>query len=237
MSNPDKIPLVLLPAFMSTRILWEHQIDGLVDIADITVVELTPYDSVAKMTDAVLDRAPERFALAGLSLGAFTAFEILRRAPERITRLALVSTSARADAPERLVARKSQIEAVQAGGFDEVVEGFLKVLQPSNKPWSHDVVESVRQMVHEAGHGCFFRQQDAMKNRVDSREILGSITCPTLVIHGRDDQSWPFENGEELARLIPGALLEVIEDAGHFPTLSQPKATTAALRAWLLEDR
>jgi pimeloyl-ACP methyl ester carboxylesterase len=172
-----------------------------------------------------------------LSLGAFTAFEILRRAPERITRLALVSTSARADAPERLVARKSQIEAVQAGGFDEVVEGFLKVLQPSNKPWSHDVVESVRQMVHEAGHGCFFRQQDAMKNRVDSREILGSITCPTLVIHGRDDQSWPFENGEELARLIPGALLEVIEDAGHFPTLSQPKATTAALRAWLLEDR
>ena len=232
----EKIPLVLLPAFMSTRALWEPQINALADIAEITVVELTPYDSVVKMADAVLDRAPERFALAGLSLGAFAAFDILRRAPERIMRLALISTSARADAPERLAARKKQIEAVRAGRFEEVVEGFLKVLQPSGQPWSPEVLESVRQMVHEAGQDCFFRQQDAMKNRVDSREILGSIACPTVVIHGRDDQSWPFENGEEIARLIPGARLEVIETAGHFPTLSQPEATTAALRAWLIEN-
>ena len=105
----SKTPLVLLPAFMSTRALWESQIEGLSDIADITVVDLTPYDSVEKMADAVLHESPARFALAGLSLGAFTAFEILRRAPERITRLALVSTSAAADAPERLAARKPRL--------------------------------------------------------------------------------------------------------------------------------
>jgi pimeloyl-ACP methyl ester carboxylesterase len=221
---------------MSTRALWEPQVGVLADIADITVVELTAYDTVPKMADAVLERSPDHFALAGLSLGAFAAFEILRRAPERVTRLALVSTSARADAPERLAARKTQIEAVEAGGFDEVVEGFLKVLQPPDHPWSTEVLDRVRQMVHEAGTGCFFRQQNAMKTRVDSREILGSISCPTVVIHGKDDQSWLFENGEELAQLIPGARLEVIDDAGHFPTLSQPEATTAALRAWLKED-
>lgn len=232
----SKTPLVLLPAFMATRGLWEPQIEGLADIADITVVDLTPYDSVAKMADAVLQESPDRFALAGLSLGAFTAFEILRRAPERITRLALVSTSAGADAPERLAARKTQIEAVRSGKFDEVVEGFLKVLQPPQEPWSDQVRETVRQMVHQAGPDCFFRQQEAMKNRVESREVAASITCPTVVIHGRDDQSWPFANGEELARLIPGARLEVIENAGHFPTLSQPEATTAALRAWLLQN-
>ena len=231
----NKIPLVLLPAFMSTRALWEPQLDALADIADITVVDLTPYDSVAKMADAVLERAPQRFALAGLSLGAFTAFEILRRAPNRITRLALVSTSARADAPDRLAARKTQIEAVEAGGFSEVVEGFLKVLQPPDHPWSPEVLERVRQMVHDAGEECFFRQQNAMKTRIDSREIVRTISCPTVVIHGRDDQSWPFENGEELARLIPAARLEVIENAGHFPTLSQPEATTAALKVWLTE--
>jgi pimeloyl-ACP methyl ester carboxylesterase len=231
----DKIPLILLPAFMSTRALWEPQIDALADFADITVVDLTPFDTVPKMADAVLERAPDSFALAGLSLGAFTAFEILRRAPERIARLALVSTTARADAPERLAARKTQIEAVEAGGFDETVEGFLKVLQPPDRPWSLEVLERVRQMVHEAGKDCFFRQQNAMKTRVDSRGILGSISCPTVVIHGKDDQSWPFENGEELARLIPGARLEVIENAGHFPTLSQPEETTAALRTWLAE--
>jgi pimeloyl-ACP methyl ester carboxylesterase len=232
----EKIPLVLLPAFMSTRALWKPQINALADIAEITAVELTPYDSVVKMADAVLDRAPDRFALAGLSLGAFAAFDILRRAPERIMRLALISTSARADAPERLAARKTQIESVRAGRFEQVVEDFMKVLQPAGQPWSPEVLESVRQMVHEAGQDYFFRQQDAIKNWLDSREILGSIACPTVVIHGRDDQSWPFENGEEIARLIPGARLEVIENAGHFPTLSQPEATTAALRAWLNEN-
>ena len=198
-------------------------------------MDITCYDTVAKIADAVLERAPDRFAFAGLSLGGWAAFEILRRAPERITRLALVSTSARADAPERLVARKSQVETVRAGGFDDVVEGFLKVLQPREEPWSPDLLEKVRGMVHEAGEECFFRQQNAMATRSDSREGLGSISCPAVVIHSRDDQSWPFENGEELATLIPGARLEVIENGGHFPTLAQPNAVTATLRRWLLD--
>jgi len=230
----EKIPLVLLPAFMTTRALWGPQIEALADIAEIEVVELTPYDSVTKMAAAVLDRAPERFALAGLSLGGFTAFEILRRAPERVMRLALVSTTAGGDAPERLAARKTQIDAVRSGRFDEVVEGFLKVLQSPAHPWSPAVLETVRQMIHEAGPDCFFRQQDAMRNRVEMRDSLAAISCPTIVIHGRDDQSWPLENGEELAQLIPGARLSVIEICGHFPTLDQPEQTTAALRDWLL---
>jgi pimeloyl-ACP methyl ester carboxylesterase len=230
----EKIPLVLLPAFMATRTLWGPQIEALADIAEIEVVELTPYDSVTKMTDAVLDRAPKRFALAGLSLGGFTAFEILRRAPERVIRLALLGTSAGGDAPERLAARKTQIEAVRSGRFDEVVEGFLKVLQSPAHPWSPEVLETIRQMIHEAGPNCFFRQQDAMKNRIDSRDSLAAISCPTIVIHGRDDQSWPLENGEELAQLIPGARLSVIENCGHFLTLDRPTEATEALRAWLL---
>lgn len=230
----EKTPLVLLPAFMTTRALWGPQIEALADIAEIEVVELTPYDSVTKMAAAVLDRAPERFALAGLSLGGFTAFEILRRAPERIMRLALVSTTAGGDAPERLAARKTQIDAVRSGRFDEVVEGFLKVLQSPAHPWSPAVLETVRQMIYEAGPDCFFRQQDAMRNRVEMRDSLAAISCPTIVIHGRDDQSWPLENGEELAQLIPGARLSVIENCGHFPTLDQPEQTNAALRDWLL---
>ncbi len=229
----EKISLILLPAFMSTRTLWSPQIDALADIAEIDVVELTPYTSVTKMAEAVLDQAPDRFALAGLSLGGFTAFEIMRRAPERVVQLALVSTTARKDSPERLAARKPQIEAVQSGRFVEVVDGFMKVLQSPTHPWSPEVLNTVRQMVHEAGPDCFLRQQDAMINRVDLRDSLGTISCPTTVIHGRDDQSWLLENGEELARLIPGARLSVIEDCGHFPTLDQPTATTEALRAWL----
>lgn len=229
----EKTSLILLPAFMSTRTLWRPQIEALSDIAQIDVVELTPYDSVAKMAEAVLEQAPERFALAGLSLGGFTAFEIIRRAPERVARLALVSTTARGDSAERLAARKPQIEAVRSGHFDEVVEGFMKVLQSPAHPWSPEVLVTVRLMIHEAGPKCFLRQQNAMINRVDLRDSLAAISCPTLVIHGRDDQSWPLENGEELARLIPGARLSVIENCGHFPTLDRPTETTEALRAWL----
>ena len=235
MPMSEKIPLVLLPAFMSTRTLWYPQIEALADIAEIEMVDLTPYNSVKEMAEATLDLAPERFALAGLSLGGFAAFEILRRARERVIRLALVSTTARRDAPERLAVRKIQIEAVRSGRFDEVVEGFLKVLQSPSHPWSPELLETVRQMVHEAGPECFFRQQDAMRTRVDARDSIEAISCPTIVIHGRDDQSWPLENGEELAQLIPGARLSVIENSGHFPTLDQPKETTAALRAWLVE--
>lgn len=229
----ENTSLILLPAFMSTHTLWRPQIEALADIAEIDVVELTPYDSVTKMTEAVLDQAPDRFALAGLSLGGFTAFEIVRRAPERVVRLALVSTTARNDSPERLATRKPQIEAVQSGRFDEVVEGFLNVLQSPAHPWSPEVLDTVRQMVHEAGPECFLRQQNAMINRVDRRDSLAAISCPTIVVHGRDDQSWPLENGEELARLIPGARLSVIENCGHFPTLDRPTETTEALRAWL----
>ncbi len=230
----EKIPLILLPGFMATSTLWGPQIEALADIAKIEVVELTPYDSVSSMAEAVLDQAPDRFALAGLSLGGFAAFDILRHASERVIRLALVSTTARGDAPERLAARKTQIEAVRSGRFDEVVEGFLTVLQSPTHPWSPEVLATVRQMVHEAGPECFFRQQDAMRNRVDSRDSLEAISCPTIVIHGRDDQSWPLENGEELTHLIPGARLSIIENSGHFPTLDQPEQTTAALRDWLL---
>ena len=229
----EKPSLILLPAFMSTRTLWAPQIEALADIAEVDVVELTPYDSVNEMAKAVLDYAPDNFSLAGLSLGGWTAFEIMRCAPERVLRLALVSTSARNDSPERLASRRPQIEAVQSGRFNEIVEGFLGVLQSPKHPWPAEVLTTVREMVHEAGPDCFLRQQHAMINRADYRDSLGSIRCQTSVIHGRDDQSWPLENGEELARLIPGARLSVIENAGHFPTLDRPVETTDALRAWL----
>lgn len=229
----EKTSLILLPAFMSTRTLWRPQIAALADIAKIDVVELTPFYSVTQMAEAVLDQAPARFALAGLSLGGFTAFEIMRRAPQRVLRLALISTTARNDSLERLATRKPQIEAVQSGRFAEVVEGFLKVLQSPGHPWSPEVLDTVRHMVHEAGPDCFLRQQNAMINRVDQRDSLAAIPCPTIVIHGREDQSWPLENGEQLARLIPGARLSVIESCGHFPTLDRPTETTEVLRAWL----
>lgn len=229
-----KIPLVMLPAFMTTATLWRHQIEALADIAEIQVVDLTQHDSVEGMANAVLEAAPERFALAGLSLGGFTAFEIMRRAPERITKLALVSTSARADAPERLEARKAQVEMVRAGRFAEAMEPFPTIIQSPERPLTPEALKAVREMCREVGPDGFLNQQTAMMNRPDSRAGLAAISCPTVVICGRQDQSWPLENSEEIAAAIPGAKLVVIEDCGHFSAIDRPAEVTAALRTWLL---
>jgi pimeloyl-ACP methyl ester carboxylesterase len=229
-----KIPLVLLPAFLSTGDLWRRQAKALADVADVQIISLTRHDSIEGMASLVLDRAPDRFALAGLSLGGFTAFEIMRRAPERVTRLALVSTTARLDAPERLEGRKAQMQLVRAGHFAEAIKPYLTIIQSRERPLTSEALETVLQMCAEVGPDGLMNQQTAMMNRPDSRPGLGAISCSTVVICGRQDQSWPLENSKELAALIPGAKLVVIEDCGHFPTLDQPEETTAALRAWLL---
>ena len=131
----EKIHLVMLPAFMTTWALWQHQIDALADLAEIRVIDLTPYDSIERMARAVLEQSPEKFALAGLSLGGHTAFEIMKQAPERVTRLALVSTTARADTQERLDSRKALVELVRAGQFDEAIETFLTMQQNPDNPF------------------------------------------------------------------------------------------------------
>jgi len=189
----EKIPLVLLPSFMATGELWRRQIEALAGIADIQFIDLTRYDSINKMASAVLDQAPERFALAGLSLGGFTAFEIMRRAPERVTRLALISTSARPDAPERLARRKAQMQLARAGRFKEAVEPFPTMMQSRDRPLAPDALQTVLRMCAEVGSDGFMKQQTAMMNRPDSRPGLAGISCPTVVICGREDVSWPTQ--------------------------------------------
>ncbi len=230
----EKIPVVLLPAFLTTGDLWRHQAEALADIAEIQLIDLTRHDSVEGMASAVLDQAPECFALAGLSLGGFTAFEIMRRASERVTRLALVSTSARGDTPERREGRVAQMEMVRSGRFEEAVALFPSIIQSAERPLAPEALDCVRAMCREVGPEGLLNQQKAMMNRPDSRAGLSAITCPTVVIGGRQDQSWPIENSEELAALIPEAKLIVIENCGHFPALDRPEETTAALRDWLL---
>ena len=191
-------------------------------------------DRIEKIATSILEIAPPRFALAGLSLGAFTAFEIMRQAPERVDRLALVSTSANGDEPQRTVGRKAHIAAVREGKFDELVDGFLGVLQSEANPWSPELRETVRNMVYEVGPEGFLRQQNAMWFRPAVHDSLPAISCPTVVIHGRDDRSWPVKHAYETALGIPGARLVLIDNAGHFPTMDSPEETTAALREWLL---
>ena len=231
----QKIPLILLPGLLCDRALWEPQIVALADIAECSVADLTQADSMAGMAAGVLRGAPERFALAGLSMGGYVSFEIMRQAPERVLRLALLDTSARADTPERLKQRKEQLSLCDRGEF----VGVTRRLLPS---WIHPehmkdeaLVEAVTTMTRRVGRDAFCRQVTAIMNRPDSRPGLARIQCPTLVLCGHEDQATPPELHREIAADIADARLAIVPECGHLSTMEKPEAVNRELRRWLME--
>ncbi|CAA9467522.1 MAG: Beta-ketoadipate enol-lactone hydrolase [uncultured Rubrobacteraceae bacterium] len=223
-----------MPGLLCDERLWRHQAENLADLAGrVLIPDVTGEGTVAGMARGVLEAAPERFALAGLSMGGYVSLEIMRQAPERVEGLALLDTSARADTPEQTEARLGLIELARRGRFDEVWRGLLpKVVHPDRLE-EPGLRSAVREMAHAVGPEGFERQERAIIGRPDSRPDLPVISCPTLVLCGRDDALTPPHLHEELAERIPGARLVQIDHCGHLSTLERPEAVTRAMRAWL----
>jgi len=231
----ERIPLILLPGLSDDVALWAHPIRHLIDIADVKPVDVSRHESVENMARAVLDMAPARFALAGFSLGGYVSFAILRAAPERVLKLALVATSARADTEARRAERKEQIEAMgEPGGFEEHARRDLSSVVHPDRLNDKPLVTSLLAMQARQGAPVFIRQSKACMTRPDSRPGLGKIACPTLVLSGREDSILPPALSEEIARGIPNARHVIIEECGHYLPLERPHAVTALLREWLL---
>ena len=230
----EKIPLFLLPGLLCDETLWHRQVEGFTDIAAPLVADLTKDDSLAGMARRVLAQAPERFALAGLSMGGYVAQEIMREARERVVKLALLDTSARADTPEQTARRRGLLELSQKGEFKGVTPRLFPTWVHPARSEDAALLEIVAGMAKHVGKDAFLRQQTAIMGRPDGREDLRRIGIPTLVLCGRQDAATPLPLHEEIAGLVPGAKLEVIEDCGHLSTLEKPVSVTAALRQWLL---
>jgi len=231
MTAPD--PLVLLPGLLCDRALWSHQTTHLADLVETHVADLTGAESITGMAQQVLATAPDRFALAGLSMGGYCALEILRQAPGRVTRLALLDTTAQPDSPQQLSRRRGLIQLAEKGQFKDVTPRLLPLLIHPDRLDDAALTTTVMEMAARIGQPAFVRQQKAIMGRMDSRPHLPAITAPTLVLCGRQDALTPPERSAEMAEAIPDAQLEIIEECGHLSTLERPEATTEALRAWL----
>ncbi len=234
MSEPS--PLALLPGLLCDQALWQHQTAALADLADCRVADLTSQDSVAEMARTVLEAMPDRFGLAGLSMGGYVAFEIMRRAPERVSRLALIDTKARPDTPEETSRRRGLIELAQKGNFKGVTPRLLPLMIHEARLEDEALTGDVRAMAERIGQAAFVRQQTAILGRPDSRPTLVTIGCPTLVLCGRQDALTPVQDHTEMAAGIRNAQLKVVEDCGHLAPLERPEAVTKAMRAWLRSD-
>ena len=227
--------LVLLPGLLNTKRLYDHQVRDLADVADIQVIELHAYESLGAMAQAVLAAAPERFALAGFSMGGYVAFEVLRRAADRVERLALIDTQATPDAPEATARRRGFLEQTKIGRFHGVQPSLLPLIVHHKRLNDPEVVQPILDMAKEVGADGFVREQTAIMARPDSRHMLADIDVPTVVIVGRQDQTTPLPRAQEMAADIANARLVVIEECGHMSPLERPAEVSAALRRWLTQ--
>ena len=223
------LPVVLVPGLLCTPRLYLEQIPALWQFGPVTVADHTRDDSMSAIAQRILAQAPPRFALVGLSMGGYVAFELLRQAGDRIVKLALLDTTARPDLPEQTEQRKLQVEMARNGRFDDIARLLFPRFVAVAHQGDRTLKRIVRTMADETGAEAFVRQQTAIMNRIDSRPSLAGIACPTLIVVGEQDALTPPDRAAEIAAGIPHALQVVVPDCGHLSTLEQPEALTQTL--------
>lgn len=226
-------PLVLVPGLNLTGDLYALQIAALSPERPIRVAETTRDPDIPAMARRLLADNPGRFALAGLSMGGYVALEVMRQAPDRVTRLGLLDTSARPDSAEAGENRRRLIALAESGRFEEVLPILWERLVAPERRGDAALEERVRAMAQAVGPQAFVAQQLAIMSRPDQRPHLPEIEVPTLVLVGDQDAITPPELSREIADAIEWASLVVVPDCGHLSTLERPEAVTAALKAWL----
>lgn len=228
--------LVLVPGLNCTADLFRPQIEVFSSERQVVVADNQQDDTVEAMAKRALDAAPERFALAGLSMGGYVALAMQRMAPERVTRLALLDTTARPDTEDGTARRRALMELARNGAFEKVHEALWPRLVHPDRYEDKALESIVLTMMADTGIEAFCRQQEAIIARVDSRPLLGRIDCPTLVLVGAQDVITPIDMAEEMVDAIPSASLVIVPETGHLSTLEAPVHVNAALAKWLMRS-
>ncbi len=223
----------MIPGLLLSARMYARQIVALWGSGGVMVANHTRDDTMAGIARRILANAPPRFALVGLSMGGYISFEIMRQAPQRIVRLALLDTAARADTTEASAARRANVALATSGRFEEVIDALYPRMVHADRLEDAALRELNREMGREVGIDGYCNQQAANIARPDSRAMLAAIRCPTLVLVGDSDQLTPPDRAEEIANGVRGARLVTVPRCGHLSTLEAPEAVNAALLALL----
>lgn len=229
----DRQTLVLLPGLVCDAEVWDYPSRYLSDITECRIMESRGSDTVAEFAQEVLDTVTGPFAIAGFSMGGYVAMEVLRQAPEKVTRLAVLDATARGETPEKTEGRLKAIAKCDAGNYEEAIEDMLPLLLHPER-LGDPLADRVRAMAVRVGVDDFVRRHRAIMGRQASLDLIESADIPVRVICGRDDRLASLEEHQQIADLAPRGRLSIIEDCGHMPPLEQPQAATALLRDWLL---
>jgi pimeloyl-ACP methyl ester carboxylesterase len=229
----ESLPIILVPGLNCSPRLYAGQMPDLWRFGPVMVADHTRDDSMGAIARRILDDAPPRFALAGLSMGGYVALEIVRQAAARVVKLALLDTGARDDPPEAQEKRKVNIALAESGGFAELVDAQFPVYVHSARRSDSVLKAAYVAMCQDVGPAAYVRQQKAIMSRADSRPLLAAIRCPALVLVGAQDEATPPHLSDEMAAGIPGARLVKVPDCGHLSTLERPEAVTKALVDWM----
>ncbi len=225
--------IALIPSQLCTDLVWEKQLPVLSSLGTPHIFTQRDHDTIGAMAQSVLDALPRDFVLITHGMGGFVGFEMLRRQPERITKLVLMSALAPADTPKQTVRREGYLRLVEQGKFDGIIEERIPMLVHPSRVHDEAITSILRRMAQDTGPKVFQRQQRAIMARIDSRPSLAAIACPTLLVFGRQDGITTFDHQTEMLESIRGSRLEIIEDCGHMMTLEKPDEVNALLSSFL----
>lgn len=229
-------PVVFLPGLMCDTNLFAAQISDLGRDTSLIVAPTTHGVRIEEIASNLLDQLPLKFALVGQSIGGVVAMELLRRAPDRIKRVALINTNSLAETPQSASEYEPLIIKLRAGALEEAVQGLMPAEHLAPGTARAQIMRQLIEMAENIGSDAIVRQVRAMQRRRDYQSVLRRCKVPTVVMCGKHDGAAPVKRHSFMAELIPNANLHVIEDAGHLPSLECPEDVSRALRNWLKQS-
>ena len=228
--------VLAIPGLLCDEYVWRAQVAALDGVADVVVADGGDHDDLADMARAALRlidaSADDQVHVLGHSMGGRVALEVWRLAPDRVRSLVLLDTGVHAVAPDEPERRQAMLD-LAAEGMDALADAWLPQMVHPDRRDDDALMTQLREMVGRSDEVRHARQIAALLGRPDATPLLGTVTVPTLVVVGRDDEWSPVAQHEDIVRQIPGAVLEVVDDAGHFVTVEQPDAVSALLVDWV----